>query len=1792
MIAASIKSWLRSALVASGLAIGCGAAVAQQPCATELEPNDQPETAQPFAGPFCLEGSISNSDQEILAWTVDVASSAMPWTMRLLGPMGIETRLQIHELEEPGSSDSPAVVGPELMAIVKAPGTDRAERSNIYLKPGSWLIGLSASPGEGGSYRVDMIPGSTPASPASSNATAQTAKKVPSAFQLQEALVGKEAWYAWQLPGLEARRRWTLATTAPLGSDVGFALLTMDGRPLLESSRIADGRLELADIGLPEGTYLVRLNRGGEVPYPFSLEATSQGPRSPGREEEPNDTTLTARPLMLGQSMAGRISQPGDVDRYVLPANASGQLLTIQLGGTSGASKRLCVGSAAGDTLQCSEGEAPSLSDVAATDATRFITVSGGADPRAGYELTARISGPVSPDREAEPNDTTVSANPLTGVTVSGRMPGDDVDMFRFEVSDGDLRSFTATGDGVLSMEIVDGQNQSSARVDRQVDAEQKNVPGPLELKDVALQHGTYFLTVAGKGGDYSVTSSKAPAPAVAADINPEREPNDDAERAQLLAMGDDVTASLKPGGDTDIYRMTVREEDGLDLYAISGSECSLELQLSWDSWSGVLPLTVGRSIHYASRLRPGDYMVRIRAGDGCSAADVPYKVGYALLPDMPMTGDVEPNDAFNLARDMPADLKVTGVVGNYTDDDWHRLPPVAADTEVTVKVTGDVDVLLTDGKAASSFQMAQPTEIANNFSGSTVTGVVPGGRSPTIRVSRKGGEGAFEYTLEATIAGIAAAKPEAVPPAATPASSRAVLGFDDKAVAAYWHRGQRIAGKLTISNTSQAVRHVTLRSGSVPPGWTLEMPATVDAVPGDTAVPVALAIEADAHAARAARIAVDVVEDGAAPLPVVAEVAVLVDAQPVGDHLSFNLPNELLGGFNVAWTSLGGQLDPDPKVGAEETPETLNDGLGSNAGLLADAAKLPLDFTVRFGAGRAWPIRGITINPQTPGIWPAEYIRDFELLLSRDGRTFETALKGRVSPEPREQSFLLPQAVEAAAAQLRILSNHDGNLGRVGVSEWKVIADPAAGIGVPLDIADSLRGGHIVWSAPQISDQTPLIRGVLEAGGPGTVAKLAPGMTPEFTLGFNENRAARITSIEWIDSTLENGARYFGDVTIDVSTETPFGPWTRLGGIRSGGEAPVTFKPDQPVWARFLRFTAAEASQEDGARLQFPTSLRVMEQATDATYRSILGEWGQYSPLGFYETKLPVAAPARMESDANDSRETAERLAMTETVSGRVEIGKDEDWYRIEVPADRDLLTVTLAGEPTVGVDVELKDETGKPIGLSEIEGTPRRTVFEGRVQAGKTHYLRIVQPPHSVVIAYDTSGSLLGFIPIIFNALEVFANGVTPGHEAVNFLPFDRSPMLKDFSDQPRILLDALAKDQRESTTSGLESTMITAMQLLSPRRGTRAILVVTDAASSTVSAQSDMWTMMSEVRPRLFAAHAGSFDDPLREKQVLEDMAMASGGHYVSSRSQAELDVAFDRVAAWLRRPAGYSLSVDARRAAPPEPGALLVSGSPTEVVNTEVYTEPEPAGAVEIVLDASGSMLKRLDGKRRIEIARESLSKLVGQTLKPEDPVALRVFGHDRPGSCETTLLQPVGPLDPASAVSMISSIEPQNLAKTPIAASLRGVAEDLAGVEGRKTVILLTDGEETCGGDPRAEIQTLAQKDIEVRVNIIGFAVDDPELKGEFAEWARIGRGRYFDAADAAGLDKAVKAATELPYRVLDTAGAVVGLGSVGGPAIDLPAGHYRVEIASVPPRTFEGVAVREKETTRLQANGI
>lgn len=232
-------------------------------------------------------------------------------------------------------------------------------------------------------------------------------------------------------------------------------------------------------------------------------------------------------------------------------------------------------------------------------------------------------------------------------------------------------------------------------------------------------------------------------------------------------------------------------------------------------------------------------------------------------------------------------------------------------------------------------------------------------------------------------------------------------------------------------------------------------------------------------------------------------------------------------------------------------------------------------------------------------------------------------------------------------------------------------------------------------------------------------------------------------------------------------------------------------------------------------------------------------------------------------------------------------------------------------------------------------------------------------------------------------------------------------------------------------------------------------------------------------------------------------------------------------------------------------------------------------------VVVILDASGSMLQRLDGERRIEIAKASLRQLISEDLPDGTHFGLRVFGHKEADSCRTDLEIPLAPLDRPAAAATVAAVNAMNLAKTPIADTLAQAGGDLAGKPGPSLIILLTDGEETCDGDPAAVIESLRSQGQDVRVNIVGFAIDELMLRESFASWASLGGGQYIDARNAAELSAGLSSAIERSFTVLAADGSAVAEGLVNGLAVELAPGEYRVQVTGFEPRAVTVIADEE-----------
>jgi hypothetical protein len=256
---------------------------------------------------------------------------------------------------------------------------------------------------------------------------------------------------------------------------------------------------------------------------------------------------------------------------------------------------------------------------------------------------------------------------------------------------------------------------------------------------------------------------------------------------------------------------------------------------------------------------------------------------------------------------------------------------------------------------------------------------------------------------------------------------------------------------------------------------------------------------------------------------------------------------------------------------------------------------------------------------------------------------------------------------------------------------------------------------------------------------------------------------------------------------------------------------------------------------------------------------------------------------------------------------------------------------------------------------------------------------------------------------------------------------------------------------------------------------------------------------------------------------------------------------------------------------------EPGAIRVTAA--------AGGASAAPGSVEVILDVSGSMLQKLGTERRIDIAKRTLATLTSDTIPAGTPFALRVLGRGA-NSCQSDLEIPFGPLDRTAAAAKIASLEAKSNAKTPIGAALEKIATDLAAAKGERLVILVTDGEETCGGNPAQTLQKLRKSGVNVRVNIVGFAVDDPQLAATFELWSDDGGGSYFDARDAKGLSDAFAQVVKPAFEISDAQKNVVAKGLVGSAAVRLLPGSYTVALKGPKPES-RSVSVRARQTSSV-----
>lgn len=228
------------------------------------------------------------------------------------------------------------------------------------------------------------------------------------------------------------------------------------------------------------------------------------------------------------------------------------------------------------------------------------------------------------------------------------------------------------------------------------------------------------------------------------------------------------------------------------------------------------------------------------------------------------------------------------------------------------------------------------------------------------------------------------------------------------------------------------------------------------------------------------------------------------------------------------------------------------------------------------------------------------------------------------------------------------------------------------------------------------------------------------------------------------------------------------------------------------------------------------------------------------------------------------------------------------------------------------------------------------------------------------------------------------------------------------------------------------------------------------------------------------------------------------------------------------------------------------ALAMLGSPQAAT-----AEEDPGGSILVIMDVSGSMARKdAGGTTLIQGARQAVRQLVSEA-PPETPVGLRLYGHTYPGEDKRRGCQDTELVVPVEAVAQsgtaitaaIDGVKPTGF--TPIGGALKQAVKDFP-PEGERTIVLVSDGEDTCGApEPCQAARQLAGQGIAVQVDTVGlFLQGNAKAQKQLQCVAKATGGRYYTADNAAQLTERLTTVSQRAIQRFEASAGPIQ----GGPA--------------------------------------
>lgn len=588
----------------------------------------------------------------------------------------------------------------------------------------------------------------------------------------------------------------------------------------------------------------------------------------------------------------------------------------------------------------------------------------------------------------------------------------------------------------------------------------------------------------------------------------------------------------------------------------------------------------------------------------------------------------------------------------------------------------------------------------------------------------------------------------------------------------------------------------------------------------------------------------------------------------------------------------------------------------------------------------------------------------------------------------------------------------------------------------------------------------------------------------------------------------------------------------------------------------------------------------------------------GYFKKRGVQMTAEEMLEEAELrEKESNNTIQEAQDLPLKTLLGG--EVSKDnQDIYRISLSSIKDeKLEISFRKFGIVTARAVLQSNEGTEISPSDIQSTGDTQVMTYSLEPGD-YFLKITQPEIYVILVYDDSGSMKVSVPTVKQVLRGYLTNLKAGLELKLMKYTDEVFMLSDFTRDPAQLKQAA---ESEVLGSGQTDSFIgihAAIDEVKVKDGNRAVIAVLD---DLVRRKGDwrleyieLWDAILDTGV-IFSTigvqpgwHSKSDYFGNTFNQIFSEIAYSTGGQFYHSPSDEQIEQSAKTIFEQFTSPIPYLIHAELKKEEKPKEVEKKVKKQGSLKISFQEGAEKATINNVELIVDASNSMWGQIQGKSKISIAKEVLDQIISGL--PEDMnVGLRLYGHryslrDSRACEDTELAVPLGPIEKDKMIDIINSIKPKG--KTPLVYSVLQAAEDFKTID-KGTVVLISDGIESCGGDIYSIAQSIRDMGVDLSLHIVGFGIKEAEHRRELESITQSTRGKYLDAKNSNELFSSLEETLQVEFFILDEKGEQAGSGFVGGEPVKIMEGTYALKLMLEPEPIEQKITIKADQELTL-----